>query len=356
MTKHPPYFMILMAYLSLFGLGLTDTLRGALFPSILESFAVNNSQGSWFFIVTSLFSILAGISTHSLSRSISTFQSWRAGVFFMALGSLLIFLAPQFHWVLLGCAALGVNKKFLSGLHSMYGLASFLSPILVASFASRNWPWQSLFLVASLTVFLLFFVSYRVQFNTTPRPRTNDLNDRIKHILFDKRKVTVAVLISSYVAMEILLSTRLTSYLTQHLHWPLTRASVYLTYFFVALLSGRLLFSFLHFPMSTKQTLLIALLGAMAMILLGLRVDPLFLAGSAFFMAPFYPVAMAFLAERFPDQLTPLMGLTISLQSLFVIFMNLAMGPLTDLMGIDAAMNSAFAFGGISWLLLMIID
>lgn len=375
MTKKHSLFIIAMTYLSLFGLGLTDTLRGALFPAILSSFSLTSSEGSWFFIMTSTFSILAGYSTHSLSQRLSIFNTWRAGVFFMALGALLIFLAPTFMVTLLGCASLGIGfgilavtqnvlittvsppslkKKILSGLHSMYGLASFLAPMGVAQFALQQWPWRTLFLVASLLVFLLLCSSYYLRHPeiSAPHPENLEIDNSS---MFEKSKLLFAIMVSSYVAMEILISTRLTTYLTQHLHWPLEQASLYLTYFFVALLSGRLLFSLLHFPISTKKTLLLALLGALLMTLLGLRIDPFFLTLTGFFMAPFYPLAMALLAEQFPTKLSPMISLTISLQSLFVIIMNLIMGPLTDHFGIDFAMNSMFVFGGLSWFLLMLI-
>ncbi|MEY4616681.1 MAG: hypothetical protein RJB66_1641 [Pseudomonadota bacterium] len=374
MTKQQSYFIIAMAYLSLFGLGLADTLRGALFPEILIKYTLSNSQGSWFFITTSLFSIVAGYSSHSLARAISLFNTWRAGVLFMGLGSLGIYLASNFSLVLIGCATLGIGfgilsvtqnilitkvspkrltKKLLSGLHSMYGLASFFAPLMVAQFASRGLSWPLLFLWAGLIVFLLLAISFRIR---SPRiPDDPPAEDHQNQRFFTKPQLLFAFMVGSYVAMEILVTTRLTSYLTQNLNWSIEAASTYLTYFFISLLTGRFLFSILHFPLSTKKTLLISLVGSMILNLLGLHLHPIYLTLTGLFMAPFYPVAMAFLAERFPQKLSPMIGLIIAFQSSFVILMNLLMGQLTDLYGIQIAMNSAFAFGGLSWFLLMFI-
>ncbi len=374
-----------MTYLSLFGLGLADNLRGTLFPEILKTFSISNSQGSWFFIITSLFSIISGYYTHSLSRRSSAFSVWRLGVFLMALGTLAFFVASTFSFLLGGAAILGAgfgilavtqnvlvtavtgggetkrsSQKALSGLHSMYGFSSFLSPLLVTQFAHHQIPWKYLFLLASLIIFLLCFSS----FLKSPTIETNLINvteagspahSTSELSIFEiKQKWLFALTLSTYVALELMISTRMTTYLTVHQHLPLSEASNYLTYFFVFLLLGRLLFSFFHPPLSTKKTLLLSLLGSMMMLILGLRVSPIYLSLSGFFMAPFYPLGMALAAELFPRRVSSIFSFTISLQSIFVILMNLGVGVLTDQFGIAVAMNSAFVFGTFSWGCLML--
>lgn len=376
MTKQQSFVIIAMTYLSLFGLGLTDNLRGSLFPAILKSFALTNTQGAWFFIVTSCFSILAGYSTHSISQKLTTFRVWKVWVLMMALGSLVIFLAGHFNVLLLGCAILGVGfgflgvtqnviitdvtsppatKRVLSGLHSMYGFASFLSPLLVSVFTIQQISWRFLFLGASLIVFLIGLISLPLRGGPAKDPLIGPPSTiPIKRIFrIEKETAYFATILSSYVAMEILVSTRLTTYLTTVYRLPLEAASNYLTYFFIALLMGRLLFSFFHPPISTKKTLMISLLGSMLLLIFGLRVNPFYLSLSGFFMAPFYPLAMALLAELFPQKISSTISFTISLQSVFVILMNLSIGVLSDRYGIETAMYSSIFFGGISWFLLM---
>lgn len=374
MAKKPTYFIIGMSYLSLFSLGFTDNLRGALFPEILQTFSKSNSEGSWFFIFASIFSILAATASHFLCSKFSSYRIWQVGVFGIAMGGILIFGAESFFFVLFACIILGIGfgllgvtqnllitktaptklvKKLLSGLHSMYGLSSFLSPILVSFAASYKTPWQHLFLAAGVFSLVLLVSSLPVVLPNSLEPVNVSKQQGFKVSLFTKKKFLFSIIVASYVAMEILVSTRLTTYLTLGHNWSLAQASLYLSYFFVALLMGRLLFSILHFPISTKKTLLVSLLGASLCILYGLHNNPLFISLSGFFMAPFYPLAIALMTEVFPDEISSMMGLTISLQSVFVIGMNLLMGMTTDALGIHFAMNSVFIFSGFSWLLLM---
>lgn len=383
MRNNHSLFIIVMSYISLFALGLTDNLRGALFPAVLENYSLNNTQGAFFFIVTSIFSILAGTTTHALSQKVSLFHVWRAGVLFMALGTIILFVAPTFGILLLGCTSLGIGfgilgvtqnvliarvspshltKKLLSGLHSMYGFASCLSPLLVASFSTYHLPWKSLFAIAGLVTLVLFCSSFYINSpmlpNPTP-PKVIPFSDNplsANKSSFSMAQITFVIFLSSYVAMELLLSTRATSYLTIEKHQSLAEASLSLTYFFMALLAGRLLFSFFSPPIGTKKTLLLSLLVSMLTVMLGLHYHPMFLSLSGFFMAPFYPLAMALLTELFPEKVSSMVSLTIGFQSLFVISMNLVLGKLSDLYGIGFAMHTAIAFGGLSWILLMNLD
>jgi MFS family permease len=70
-------------------------------------------------------------------------------------------------------------------------------------------------------------------------------------------------------------------------------------------------------------------------------------------MAPFYPLAMALLAELFPQKISSTVSFAISMQSAFVILMNLLIGILSDRFGIETAMYSSIFFGGLSWMFLM---
>ena len=146
---NPNVLIIALTYLSLFCLGLTVNLRGTLFPEILQTFSLTNSLGSYLFIITSLFSILASFTSPRWLQQYDTIKIWRWGIFLMGTGAFGIFLSPQYPFLLLSGAILGLGfgilavtqnllitvvsppthkKRILSGLHSMYGFAAFLSP------------------------------------------------------------------------------------------------------------------------------------------------------------------------------------------------------------------------------------
>jgi fucose permease len=368
------FLITAFVYMSLFGLGLIDNLRGALLPEILKTYALNNSQGAWFFIFTSGFSILGSVAAPILNDVLSPIATWRLGVIFMGLGGIALYGAGQTVTLFTGCAVLGTGfgllavmqnvlitritpasytNKILAGLHSMYGFASFLSPMMVTVATINNFGWHYLFLGVGLITLGLFAGSFLIPNLTQFQAIQEERPAQSWRSSLSTAHVHYALIISTYVAMELLISTRLTTYLVDHLHWSLAVASRYLTYFFISLLFGRVLFSFFHPPMSLRKTLLLCLLTSMLFLLLGLHIDPIYLCLSGFFMAPFYPLAMALLAELYPTEVARMISLSISSQSVLVILMNIIVGDVSDRYGISLAMNTAFGFGGLSWLLLM---
>lgn len=365
--------IITLTYLSLFGLGLTDNLRGTLFPEILNTYSLTNSQGAYLFIVTSIFSILASFTSQQWIKKADSIIVWRWGILFMGLGATGFFFAPHFSLLLVSGAILGLGfgilavtqnllitlvatpskkQKTLSGLHSMYGFASFLSPLLVRELTPEPWSWKFLFLMAGLLILILYMSTFTIPKSSLAAHNAN-LPPPPKKLNHRRHTLMVSIIIACYICVELLISTRMTSYLKFHYQWSLAQASLYLTYFFVGLLLGRVTFTFFHPPIRTKKMLLISLLSSLLVIALGLCVDPLFLSLSGLFLAPFYPLAIALISELFPGHVTPVLSKTISLQSLFFIFMNLAVGYWTDHWGIASAMNAAFIFGGLAWVLLV---
>lgn len=381
-TIKPKNFIISLVYMSLFAFGFIDNFRGALLPEILNHFHVNNTQGAYFFISTSIFSILASLTSRLWLKKIPALQLWRFGVLAMALGSFGIYLSPYFLILLLTCAILGIGfgilgvtqnllisllatpqnkQKLLSGLHSMYGLASFFSPILVGELAHWGLSWKLVFAIASLVTFVVLIISFSLktsQLNSCIESATDPLmtNSNIqvkKKSPYDLKSWYLSFSLAFYVSLELLISTRLTTYLKNVYQWDLIETSRYLSYFFLSLLSGRILFTFFHPPLGTRKLLLISLLTSIFMIFLGLKVNPLFLSLSGLFLAPFYPLAISLMSELFPEKVSSVVSLTISLQSLLFIFVNLIIGYWTDHYGIASAMHFAFIFGGACWFTLM---
>lgn len=379
MFKDPKAQIIIMIYLSLFVLGLTDNLRGTLFPEILNTFSLSSTHGSYLFVITSVFSIIASYTSHQWIQRLDALQVWRWGVLLMGLGTFGFFIAPQFTPLLFSGAVLGLGfgilavtqnllittiaspqtkQKILSGLHSMYGFAAFLAPLLAREMTNSQFPWKYLFLLAALLIFLLYIGILVLPASRSKVSTSSSQISPVQPVMHalpssNGKPLLLTLIISCYFSIELLMSTRMTSYLKFHYQWTLSQSSLYLTYFFIGLLAGRVFFIFFTPPLSTKKMLLLSLVSSLIVITLGLKIDPLFLSLSGLFLAPFYPLSISFISELFPNQVSSVLSKTISLQSLFFISMNLIIGYWTDLLGIASAMNFVFILGGAAWLLLM---
>ena len=155
----------------------------------------------------------------------------------------------------------------------------------------------------------------------------------------DKGKVfRLAMAFSLYVVSEILVSSRLSLFLRRDYNYDLAEASRALFVFFVFLLAGRLVSSFIHWGNSLRQALLWSLLSTGIILSLGLMVNPWFLVLAGLTMAPFYPLAISFMSEVFPGHVQSVIGWAMSLQSLCVVSMHVGVGRFSDSFGLAAAL------------------
>lgn len=311
---------ILFSYLSLFVFGFIDNARGPVYPKVLEVFSLSSSEGSWMFTLTSLVSFSVSL---AIPLWLSRFGAVRAGkaamlfhagaLFFMGFAG----LSGRAFWLfLLGCALLGaaigiqsatvnlvVSKtaspanasRLFSGLHSMYGLASLLSPLLLGAVFSLGFSWQKTLIVLALAPLLHFF--WQLKLPALDLSRSSGLGGGGG----GKSSFKLGIIFSFYMATEILVSSRLAAYIYGTGAAGLDVASYSLTAFFIFLLGGRLFFSF-YTPRASSRSLLLVSAGAtLVFYLLGLLWHPFILPLTGASISYFFPFGMNHIKANYPD-------------------------------------------------------
>lgn len=365
--------VLLLSYSSLLLLGLSDNIRGPLFPEILKQFAVSDTQGALFFSLSSVCGFFGGFFSSGMINRWGAIKALRVSFLILLTGQLLISAAPQFWFLIFGVFFFGFSlglmgviqnmlvvqdipagpfkNKILSGLHSMYAGSSVLAPVLVnivAKTPSLPFPlWRFCFVLGAVFCVLILALSYwGPEINDTlqtPQGRAPvDIQDRGAQIYF-------AVILSSYVLAEILVSSRMALYMRRQYEADLTQSSWYTAGFFVSLLISRVIFTFWAPNVKIKTQLLLSLLLAALSILVGLYIHPAGLAISGFFMGPFYPLMMVQLGQLFHQSISRALAWAVSLSSLFVVVMHIFVGFLTDTWGLQNAflMGPLFCLIGI---------
>lgn len=363
------FWALLFAYLSMFILGLADNLRGPLFPELLKYFNLSNSEGSFSFALASTAALLGNIASAFALKKVHLNRLLTWTIALMMAGVALMGFAPLFVWYLAGCflfgfglGATGVTQNLLiaenvqpphqtramSSMHGIYGFSSLLAPLLASRSPrvfSDHYPsenlltqWQSGFLVVSflsmLVVLLTFIISPKEEFVHHEEASKGTVK---------KSSVTTmlwfAGFFATYVAAEILVSTRLALYMRSYFNLSFEDSSNYVTYFFVFLLLGRLLFAIKSFKSAIKLQMNLCLMGSVLFLIMGLYVHPFFLALCGLSMAPFYPLAIVYISEKAGLQKRRFITFAMSIQSVCVILMHVCVGYLTDAFGL------LFAFG-----------
>lgn len=348
-----PY--IILSYLSLFALGLSDNIRGPLFPEIMKSFSLNDTQGAFIFAFSASASLIGSLSGAYLLKKMNKIRVLDIGLGLCSLGLLGMGLSSQFYIMLIAClifgfsmgvmgvcqntlAAIGAPKKHrgqvLAGLHSMYGLASLLAPLFVGIIWSHFQNWRLVFCLTAIVPLLIAFYS------VVMAPIHEEKSREVHHSTAKNfsARFWMALMLGSYVVTEIMVSSRLALYMNRVKGMDLKDASMYVSSFFVFLLIGRLICTFKHFKKDLKFQLISCILVSIILIVFGLSVHPFGLVLSGLSMAPVYPLAVSYMAEKFPHSLESTISVAMATQSFLIVIMHISIGSLTDIFGIQRAL------------------
>ena len=151
--KHASWSLV-FAFASMFILGLTDNIRGPLFPEVLNYFTLSSVKGSWSFATTSSAAFLGAYLSIRFLKRYTLPALLMLSMLIMGSGVLVMGNAPTFGAFSVGSFLVGVGIGFmavaqnllitesvsdenktrtLSALHATYGLASFIAPLLAST-------------------------------------------------------------------------------------------------------------------------------------------------------------------------------------------------------------------------------
>jgi len=374
MSVAKKYWVFIFTYLSMFVLGMGDNVRGPLFSDLLSNFHLSNWQGSFSFAIASTAALCGNIASAYLFKKFTLKDVLTAALIIMFAGLLSMGLANQFSIYVLGSVLFGVSmgllgvtqtllisetvqpeqqSKAMSGMHGIYGLSSLLAPIVAAQSAHIFNFWQAGFFVVAATTLIFalgsIFLKSNPNFVVYQKPENpNQVSDEKNSLL---SLLSIGGIFAFYVVAEIMVSSRLALYMRTYFQMDLDGSSEYVTYFFIFLLAGRMLFAIKAFPVSLKRQLNISLCGSLLFLVLGLKVHPFFLVLLGFSMAPYYPLSITYISEQTGIyKKRQFLTFALSFQSLCVITMHMGVGYLTDHFGLFYA----FGVGIISLVLALV--
>lgn len=357
---------IFLSYASLFVFGLSDNIRGPLFPEILRQFEVSDSLGSLIFALGNISGLIASYGSRYLLRRFDRLTVLRTGALGLTFSLWGLALSPYFFLFLFFSFTFGLSmgiiglvpnilvpmgsspqrkQQMLSGLHTMYGLASLMAPLLAASVESWTGSWRWTFMATSIApLTLLAYTLHKSHSLIHTRANYSAETHRANKKKHFKAQVFLAVMLSLAVATEIMVSSRLALYMRRIWNFDMESSSLYVTYFFISMMLGRFLFAIVHFKRSPQFLLSISIVSTGLCLVLGLFYHPIFLALSGFTVAPFYPLSISWISSEFPADLDTAVSYMMATDSLMLIIMHLSVGRLTDIFGIQNALLLGIAF------------
>ncbi len=349
--------ILLIAYFSLFVLGLADNVRGPVYPDILTDLGLSNSEGSLIFSIAALTSFLGAFACRWLFKFWNSYIGLKIGLVFIALGVWGFGFFGTYKMILwfsclfgLGYGILGVCQNVLvkrsvsieylgrafSGLHSMYGIASLTGPFLVWFFLKSGFDWRGIFLSITLVPLILLLVMFWVKFEPI---RSVDKVESIQGLRIHLHQMFFALMMSVYVLTEVMISTRLSLYLTLYKGLSTSEASLYVMIFFSLLFIGRLSFALIKWPAKNSVVMSFSLILSVLIMILGFWYEPYCVVLTGLTMAPFFPIALARCTEIFGEHVDIALSYIISFMSVGIVIMHTLVGVFTDIWSLETVLR-----------------
>lgn len=349
---------ILLAYFSLFCSGLMDNIRGPAYPDILTCFGVTMSVGSLFFAVASFTGLPVIVFGRLWIAYVGEVRGQLISILLMGIGFLGVGLSGYLYngyteFIIsaavfgagLGATsfttnvliAMGTNegnrRRFFSGLHSMYGLASVIAPTMYALAIENSIGWQKVFIFLAATPLLIIIFFCR----TKNLPRTRGVAQKVSRIPL-KSTTILGLMMGFYAASEIAISSRLVLFIERTMSISVADATIYLSAFFALLLAGRFLFFAIPFPWSTKKWMYASAIVSLACSVAGVLWSPVFLPVCGLTMSIYFPLGMDEISKRFEGRADEVISFVMAYVNIALIFMHWGIGALADHVGVKFAM------------------
>ena len=353
--------LLVSCYLSLFCQGLIDNSRGPSYPFILHDFHLSNAQGAWFFATSSAVQLVSTLGARYWLARWGTLGGLKIFLLTMSFGAALIGVSQQvmgvYGWgvalagsLFFGLAVGGVSvsqnslvtcavtphyqRRAYSGLHTMYGLSSLVAPLLLIHLREMGVSWGIYFILLSACPLILSFFVARLR--EVPSAAMAAAAPTSWH--FSAPQWLLALALGLYVMAEVGISSRFVLYGVRDLQLSEKSAAELLSLFFVGLMGGRLLLGLFHVPFRSITILFLCVILSLGSFALGILWSPWMLSLTGLCMAPFFPTAMAWMAENLPNKIESTTTLIMLFQGLMLLLMHQLMGTIEQVYSVQTAM------------------
>ncbi len=354
------WFLVGIAYFSLFAFGLVDNVRGPIFPDLLREYGLSDLAGGFFFLIASGASLVNNLVLYRWIERIGSYRTTQVYSLVQVLGLVVIGFGSTYPVTLLGAVLLGASmgglgisvnllvaegaphdrrRQALSGLHCMFGISSLFSPLVVSQFYHHSFGWRAVMGWVALAPLAVAAVSLLAK-----------AEDRLPHRRSESRTVepgakapwTLGLFFGAigacYVIAEISVSTRLVLFARRDWGYEVDAANTLLSLYFLGLFVGRFAAAVFRLPWRSSSILKVSTVVGLVFYVLGITVHPAWLALTGIALSVFYPCMIAMVNEEHRAHSGYITSWCITLQSFGVMVMHFALGGLTDAFGLGIAL------------------
>jgi MFS transporter, FHS family, glucose/mannose:H+ symporter len=353
-------------FIAFFLFGFTDNLKGPTLPALLAELHFDFGVGGnillgeylGFLIATLITGILAdkyGLKTVMLMAGValvigvsgysqfdSSFLLW-VSLFIVGMGLGTLELGPNAIIVSLHHERKGMFLNLMSVLH---GLGSMLAPLFVGWLFELDLSWRTVYRwdLPLIAVFILIFLFLRF-------PKSEEKTQlefrEIPHIAFKGKLPLFHVAIAAYVSAEIGMAAWLVTFLQQARGQGVVASNQGLSIFFGLVMLGRFIGSFVVHRVGYLRSILIATLGAIASVVIGLFGTGnwvFFLPITGFFLSIIFPTITAAASDLRTEKVNTVLGVLFTFAGLGGLLGPWLIGLASNKLGLQAGFSANIAF------------
>ncbi len=373
-----PWLLISVAFGSMVIFGFIENIKGAIIPSIQQTFQVSYASiGIMLFLSSSGYLVatfLGGVLGDRYG------QKWviAAGYSFILMAAAGMLVASTFLIVVVmmffiglgfGCLEVGVNSLgarifvrnsalMMNLTHFFYGAGSMVGPEYTARMLLGGLPFGQIYAYAGIAVLIVFTLLLVAKFPTSAE-RHADSRRALSDIVRDTNVWLIVGSLSLLVAVEIGTGNWLISYLRGTYNMDPEQAARALSLFFLFFTLGRLFggyiverVGYLRTLMAFGVAILVLDVGGFAIGVNGVILFSL----TGFFISIMYPTYMALIMKEFRTGTGSVMGFVITGVAAANMVINVLVGQTSDILGVAAGYGSFMIFMLLALALMAILD
>jgi len=356
-------------------MGYLDNSRGPAYPLILKDLNLTPAMGSWFFSLSSLAGLIVYLTAKHWLPVLGVVRGTKLSLLIMSLGTFTMGVLPelpyQYFFLLFFSMIFGIGQglstycmnllvaeasspevrsRAFSALHSCYGVASFVAPLVFSFFLNWQHNWSSFYLVMSILPLVVWALVFKVGRGVKHEPK-----EPIQSGLSFLERIPYGGVFSFYVASEIVISSRLVYFLTEGRNFSSVDASKCLSLFFLSLMAGRILFAFLPMRGKSYHAMILSLVLTIVTFFLGYYLSPWVLGLLGGTMSFYFPMGMDWLTSNFEKGREQMIGSTMTQVGFLLIIMHVFFGKLASVVGVEKALLMCPFLTSISLVFLLVL-
>ena len=346
------------AFFAFFVFGYVDNLKGPILPVLLDEMDFSYTTGGTLLLGSYFGFLIATLATGVLADAVGNKLILLSAGVLLTIGLFLFSIGNSF-WALaigmtlgglgLGAIEVGGNNliveihdaqrgRFLNLLGVFHGIGSFTVPVVASQLLLADYSWRQIYQMA-----LVLTVTLAIFFLVVRYPKRKSTGDGgfdlavLRRVGFTRSMNLYYLLITVYVAAELGIASWLVEFLQQEKGMSLARSSFYLSLFFVFIMLGRLLGSFVVERIGYLRIMLIVAVASIVSLTAGIFGPPslaILIPFTGFFFSIVFPTATAAVSHQHIKNTGAILGLLFAFGGLGGALGPWAMGVANDLVGV----------------------